>query len=157
MTIRTGAGVVSETCDVSFSVDVADGVTAMSSRSIAVGACRSTANCVPGTFQPLGQIWTFNLVGSRSPWPLDVTIASDIAIQCGMAGRIILRATSCLTGGGATANFTPGATVTVRMTCPVPYAAGGMITMVTGAAGVATLSLSLSGTTDGTRDGVTIS
>ncbi len=157
MTIRTMAGVVSESCDLALSVDVSDGTDSMSTRSIAVGRCSSTANCVPGTFQPLGQVWTLGLVSSRSPFALDVTIPTDIAIQCGMAGRILLRATSCVSGGGASAAVRPGMTVTVSMSCPVPYAAGGMITMVTGAAGIATLTLSLSGTTDATGDGITIS
>lgn len=158
-TITTRAGIVSQACNFSMSADVNDGSDSISTRSLSVGACVATPNCTPGFIQPLGSVWTMTLSNSTTPAPLTVTFESTIVFQCGMAGRIFIAATtSCVDGvNGATATITPGATVTVSLTCSVPYTAAGMITMVTGAMGIGNLTVVVSGTTDGTRDGITIS
>jgi hypothetical protein len=159
LTITTRAGIVSQACNFAMSVDVNDGVNSMSSRSLSVGSCVSTANCVPGTFQPNTSTWTLTLSNSSAPYRLTATFPQDIYVQCGMAGRIILFGpTSCVDGvAGSIATIRPGATVTVTLICQVPFVAAGMITMVTGASGTATLTISLSGTTDVTGDGISIS
>jgi hypothetical protein len=98
-------------------------------------------------------------MASLSPAPLRVTFSTDMFIQCGLAGRIVIPGgTSCVNAvGGPTALLTPGRTVTVSLSCPINYVAAGMITMITGAAGTGTFTVSLSGTSDGTNDGISIS
>jgi hypothetical protein len=159
VTITTRAGIMSQTCDITISADVTDGNDSISTRSIAIGACVSTPNCVPGTYQPNTNVWTLTNSSSVAPHGLTVTFPAIMAVQCGMAGRVLIPGpSSCVDGvAGSIATLTPGATVTITLICQVPFTAGGMITMVTGMRGIATFKVTLSGTTDATRDGISIS
>ena len=147
---------VSVSCTWNVTGTIRTGTDAVSSSRLTFTSCTSNnSNCARPVVTTASQIWTITLSSSRpiagttDSYPLTITTGGLTTIDCGAAGNVRVAArTSCVHGvNGTTALLTTRPPFTITVSCRISYTATGLITLIIGASGTATLTVSLSDAT----------